>query len=187
MHIESGTTKERRTRVLILFLAPLVFTGWFAYDGWIGYPRDNKVRQQAGAGLEHSREDILTQKCMAGGCALAVIAAAVHLVRVLRTRVVLDDQGLRYGRKPVIGWDQMRGLDSQRYEAKGWVALVHQSPSGESRQRLDSYHLAGFEDMVDAICERKGFANPLPEPERRGPGPEPPEEDEDAPTSTATT
>ncbi len=35
MRIESGTSKERRIRVLLVFVACLFFAGWFGYDGWI--------------------------------------------------------------------------------------------------------------------------------------------------------
>ncbi len=42
MRIESGPTGERRVRTLLLFLLVTVFAGWFAYDGLIGYPRQNR-------------------------------------------------------------------------------------------------------------------------------------------------
>ena len=181
MHIESGTTRERRTRVLIVFLACLAFCLWFAYDGWMAYPKDNREDEQAQRPARHRPVDILLQKGLAVGFAVLSVIAAVHLVRVVRTRAVLDDQGLVYNRGPVIGWDHMTALDSDRYEAKGWVDLIYDSGGGQQRRRLDSYHLARFDDLIDEICHRKGFRNPLPEPSVRPPASEEPQEDEDAP------
>ncbi len=39
--IESGPTTERRVRTALFFLMFAVFAGWFAKDGWIGYPDQN--------------------------------------------------------------------------------------------------------------------------------------------------
>jgi hypothetical protein len=181
MHIESGTTKDRRNRVLIMFVATLIFAAWFAYDGFVGYPKDNADLAEKEKPPAHSREDILTQKI--GACAFIALAllATVHLVRVLRTRIVLDDDGMRYNSRPTIGWGGMIALDSRLYESKGFVDLVYSTAGGEQRQRLDAYHVGRFEEIIDAICERKGFVNPLPEPDVRGPAVEPEGEDEDAP------
>jgi hypothetical protein len=185
MHTESGATRERQMRVLIVLLACLAFCLWFAYDGWIGYPRENQEDLNAGRNQpRHARLSIQTQRSLAAGFVVLSIIAAVHLIRVLRTRAVLDDQGMVYNRGPVIGWDQMTALDCAQYEAKGWVDLVYESGGRQRRRRLDSYHLARFDDLIDELCRRKGFRNPLPEPSVRPPAPEEPQEDEDAPPTT---
>ncbi|HOW72265.1 MAG TPA: hypothetical protein PKY77_16820 [Phycisphaerae bacterium] len=41
MTIESGCTRDRRVRVSIFFLMCAVFSAYFAYDGYIGYPKIN--------------------------------------------------------------------------------------------------------------------------------------------------
>lgn len=41
MRIESGPTGERKVRTSLLFLMVAIFSAWFAYDGWIGYPKSN--------------------------------------------------------------------------------------------------------------------------------------------------
>lgn len=41
MTIESGCTRDRRVRVSIFFLMCAVFSAYFAYDGYIGYPNVN--------------------------------------------------------------------------------------------------------------------------------------------------
>jgi hypothetical protein len=41
MRIESGTTTERCIRLGLFLAMCLVFAGWFAYDGFHGYPKEN--------------------------------------------------------------------------------------------------------------------------------------------------
>lgn len=245
MHIESGPTGERRVRTLLLFLMVAGFSGWFAYDGWKGYPRRNfeehltqipaekrddaraaarvyptvtdrllpqaqeivrKSLSQAArrSGLEalfggppswespevwyyfgpayriavsfkggggpvvtghptaKGATDILLQKALAIGLAVVSIGVLVLLVGVFTTRAVLDDSGLTYRRKGVVRWEDMQALDSERFAAKGWVDLVYVKEGEQRRLRLDEYHLAKFDEIIDALCAKKGFINPLP-------------------------
>lgn len=41
MHIESGATRDRRIRMTLVTAGSLFMAGYFAYDGWIGYPAAN--------------------------------------------------------------------------------------------------------------------------------------------------
>lgn len=41
MRIESGATRDRRLRVTLVTAGTLFMAGYFAYDGWIGYPKAN--------------------------------------------------------------------------------------------------------------------------------------------------
>ena len=41
MRIESGTTSERCVRLGLFLVMCLVFSGWFGYDGFRGYPAEN--------------------------------------------------------------------------------------------------------------------------------------------------
>lgn len=250
MPIESGPTKERVVRTLLQFVLIAFFAAWFAYDGWIGYPKRNlrdhldvtraeaaeplteedirpliydtvsedrvaaaneamkagsadQIREaltkvfgappsfetdQAwfyfGATLRliipmadglptgkvmqrstpESAASIATQKGLAVGLAVAAVGLGFFLARVARTRLVLDEAGLAYNQRPVIPWDAMRSLDTSRFNRKGQVDLIYDDGGAERRLRLDEYHLARFEEIVDELCARKGFANPLPEP-----------------------
>jgi len=231
--IRSGTTPERRTRCLLATVACLAFAAWFAYDGWVGWPKDNiprilenlpgvsedelrldpaidkEARARLTAGMSraeieetlgepmvaeddklryagptgvlivplsegrydgqaqwaeaaHSDFGIFGQKAIAVVLALGGVASLVMLVRVQQTQVVLDDRGLSYNRQPVITWDAMTGLDTSEYDRKGWVVLKYRTDGGEQSLKLDSYRIAEFDAIVDAICQRKGFENPLP-------------------------
>jgi len=40
--------------------------------------------------------------------------------------------------------------------------LVYRDADGrEDTVRLDSYHIARFDEIIGAVCERKGFESPL--------------------------
>jgi len=110
---------------------------------------------------EHSETDLAWQKRI--GIVLTVFSLFLiaHAVRVRTTRAVLDDAGLALGSRPPIAWDAMKSLDISRFKAKGWVDLYHTTAGGETRIRLDEYHYKAFDEMMNALCERKGFENPL--------------------------
>ncbi|MBN2561431.1 MAG: hypothetical protein JXQ75_10925 [Phycisphaerae bacterium] len=243
MRVESGPTGERKIRTLLLFLMMAVFAVYFAYDGWWGYPKQNKEEhleqlsseQRAAAkgarvyetvtkesmadvsealnkfdtatkreALEEvfggppsyenseawyyfgpvcwikiplrggrpgkplvqsagkSETDIFWQKLLAVLLGVASLYVAWRLVHVVRTRLILDESGLVYRGKGPIPWDDLKGLDSERFTKKGWVDLVYTAGGAEQKVRLDEYHLAKFDEVIDEICKRKGFENPLP-------------------------
>lgn len=249
MRIESGPTGERRVRTLLLLLMVAGFSGWFAYDGYIGYPAKNaeghlsqlptaEEREQArnspiyptvkpdtlpkareaiakigraaqrqelekvfggppslerpdawyyfgptfriridlvegrptkaeGSLAEKSDTDIFAQKALALILALLSVYCLVLLIKVLRTHLLLDEAGLTLAGRPPIAWDQMKALDTARFSKKGWVNLVYDDGRAERTLRLDEYHLAAFDEIIDAICARKGFENPLPVREKK--------------------
>ncbi len=252
--IESGPTGERVVRGLIYILFFGAFSLYFAYDGYIGYPKENlkvfvqrlpqpaqgqpitydarvtkkNIAERVAPLLEQKRslrreelvailgepayEDkdtkpgverlyfigpavrldvelaggqllwpvgpnqwdfsesvnrseasLATQKLLAVLVGLATIVLIVHLFRVLTTRVALDDDGLNYNGK-LIPWDRMTGLDAERYRTKGYVTLEYLDGDATRSLRFDSYHVKAFKEILTAICDRKGFANPLARP-----------------------
>ncbi len=94
-------------------------------------------------------------------CALiALLFGAYFAWRTFRSatlRVVLDDDGIVYAGKR-IQWDAVERLDN--YSPKGWVDLFYQLNGREHKIRLDNQKVARFDEIIDAICERKGFADP---------------------------
>ncbi len=109
----------------------------------------------------HDHVELMTQLIF--GYALLPFAAImlIQLVRVLRTRVVLSDEGLRIGRRPTIPFEAMTGLDASAYRAKGYVVLKYQEQGRERQVRLDSYVIREFSTIVSEICRQRGFENPL--------------------------
>lgn len=241
--IESGPTTERRVRTTLIFLMFAVFAGWFAKDGWFGYPGENfrehlealpvelrddaanarvydsvndasvneaqsalnkfdakaqrqaleelfggppshedeealyyfgpvwRVRADLGKGgklkkivatdTQKSATSIAWQKRLGVGLTAFALIILVHLIRVFRTRLVVDEKGIHLaGRKPVV-WDEIRSLKSDRFEKKGWVDLIYERDGEERTLRLDEYHLAAFPAAIAEICSHKGFEDPV--------------------------
>lgn len=110
--------------------------------------------------INKSESDISMQKVLGAILSVIAVGVAAYYIRIMTMRTVLDDEGLRLkGRK--INWDQMTGLDTSEYDAKGWLALVYRRDGEEEAVRLDSYHIASFDEIVNTICERKGFNSPI--------------------------
>lgn len=57
LRIESGSTLDQRIRTGIFFLMFAGFSGWFGYDGMIGYPAKN-LREWSGLKLPHRPADL---------------------------------------------------------------------------------------------------------------------------------
>lgn len=138
-------------------------------DAWHYLGPGHRVRMAAGNGrptgelkverLPHTATDVRWQKNYAYGLSVLALAALVYVIRARRARARLDDAGLTLNAGPTISWDSMKRLDTERFRAKGWVDLYHGEP--EARTRIDEYHFAKFDEMINAICARRGFANPL--------------------------
>jgi len=109
-----------------------------------------------------SSTDIIGQKVLAVVLGILSLYLLRLLIRTFRTHLVLSEDGLTYQGDGPIGWDDMKRLDAARFSKKGWVDLIYQSQGDERRLRLDEYHLAKFDDVIDELCKRKGFENPLP-------------------------
>lgn len=107
-----------------------------------------------------SESDIYLQKAL--GLILGVVALVVgiYYIRINTMRTVLDDNGLTVKGRHV-PWDRMSELDASDYERKGWLDVVYDDGGRRKTVRLDSYHIARFDEIVNAICERKGFASPI--------------------------
>jgi hypothetical protein len=151
---EPTTTQEKK----LWFVGPAAYAAVEIKDGkLIGEPVIRK-------NTEPSEGDIFIQKAIAATIAVISVFVAINFMRVLRLRAELDDDGLRFNARQ-IRWDDMTGLKTDDYAAKGWVDLLYSDAGSNRTLRLDSYHLDRFQEIVDAICERKGFAAPkLPQP-----------------------
>lgn len=121
--------------------------------------RDGRPVELSQVKTPHSATDIRWQKNYAYGLSVLAGIALIYVIRVRMAKARLDDAGLTLGSGPTISWDAMKSLDSTHFRKKGWVVLYHGDP--ETPTRIDEYHYAKFDDIIDAICARKGFDNPL--------------------------
>jgi|GEM_PF-990371 len=83
-----------------------------------------------------------------------------RLIRAVTLRVVIDDEGMVYaGRR--IPFASMTSL--RDYNPKGWIDLYYTVGTRAKRLRLDNEKVALFDQIVDAICQAKGFRNEVRE------------------------
>ncbi|MFH1419912.1 MAG: hypothetical protein ABII12_16690 [Planctomycetota bacterium] len=115
-----------------------------------------------GSASEKTQTSILWQKLLSLVLGAAAALLLLFWLRILRTRLVLDDAGLTYRGRGPIRWDDMKALRTSEFAKKGWVDLVYDDHGTERSLRLDEYHVSKFDAAIDAICSRKAFENPLP-------------------------
>ena len=79
-----------------------------------------------------------------------------RLFKAVRLRVVVDDEGLIYDRRRI----PFAAMVSLRdYNPKGWIDLHYTEGADEEKLRLDNEKVLLFDEVVDAICQAKGFEN----------------------------
>ena len=118
-----------------------------------------------------SEFDLLVQKGLAVVLAVLGIPLLVHYVRVLTFTTNLTDAGLKLRGKPLVPFEAMTSIDAERFKEKGWVDIRYTRDGVEGILRLDEYWIRRLPDIMAAICERRGFANPLNKPAPPGHSP----------------
>ncbi len=134
---------------------------WFGPAGTLVVPVPQGAPAFDDKGVK-SDVDLMLQKSISVGLGLGFLAVAANFLRVRNTRYTLDDAGLKLPGKPLIPWDAMKKLDGDRVDEQGWVGLHYADNGGTEIVRLDSFEIDAFGDFIDAICQKKGFENPLP-------------------------
>ena len=169
MRIEARAHRKRIREHILYIVLSLALGGWFAYDGYVTYPNANRAVAAENAKRRaddpafadepepHKASDITMQKLLAASCGLTVLAVVPFLIRAVRNRIVLDDQGLSVNGGAVIPYDAMTELETKRWLDKGWVDLAYNQDGRSRTVRLDSFKIGSFDELVAAICERKGF------------------------------
>jgi hypothetical protein len=122
--------------------------------------QNNRPKMEEVLSDKRSEGSIRGQRWLSMALLVGAVLVTLKLVRVMTTRVILDDAGLRYNRRSV-SWEAMTGLRSDDYERKFWVDLEYTAGDVTRSMRLDSLHIEKFNEIVRAICERKGFTSPL--------------------------
>ena len=94
-------------------------------------------------------------------CALVAFAFGLYmLTRVYKAatlRVVIDDDGMTYGKRRIAFADMVRLCD---YSRKGWVDLYYRFGSQERKLRIDNQKVRKFNEIIDTLCEAQGFEDP---------------------------
>jgi hypothetical protein len=146
----------------LYYIGPAVFLSVMLSDGQFVYQGEQRFKEKVKAeeNRQHGEGSIRAQQNWSIGLGIIIIIAILQFIRIVRTKVVVDDEGLTYNSKR-IPWDAMVELDASRYHSKGWVELEFTAGDETDSLRIDSYKVQKFREVVGAIVERKGFADPF--------------------------
>jgi len=106
---------------------------------------------------DKSQDDIQMQLY----CAYAAFAFGLFMlsraVKAAGLRVVIDDEGLVYARRRILFENMTRLCDFNR---KGWVDLYYKHGAEERKLRFDNQKVRKFNEIIEVLCECKGFEDP---------------------------
>jgi hypothetical protein len=129
---------------------------------------------------DKSKEEIRLQLY----CALIAFVFGLYMfTRVYKAatlRVVIDDDGMAYGKRRIAFENMVRLCD---YSRKGWVDLYYKLGPQERKLRIDNQKVRKFDEIIDTLCDAKGFDDPRPAAEAAE-APATPEPPSEAPASS---
>lgn len=155
-----------RWRLGVIALALLAFAGWFLYDGFIGYPKQQVVREAfAQVKIDHPEDwqtkwleraqiegwsteqpdppfsdwDITAQFFYAAPCLVLGLLFGVSYLRAGGRWVASDEAGLKTNAGQSVTWDQIESVDSSRWASKGIAVVYYRDAKGEGRITLDDW------------------------------------------------
>ena len=82
------------------------------------------------------------------------------LIKAVTLKVVVDEEGVTYGGRRIALADIVALRD---YSTKGWIDLYYKTGEKEQKLRLDNQKVLRFDELVEAICQAKGFRNEVKE------------------------
>ena len=132
--------REFAVRHLGVALLMLALSGWFAYDGFIGYPRQDEAFFE----VRHLKKAtaVERQKEFAALALLAALLVGGHLLCIARFSCSFDDESFTVGgvkrRFADIG-----KIDRSRWEKKGIIVL--------DGIKLDAWHHTGVNELVKRL------------------------------------
>ena len=148
--IIAGPDPGYRWKHLILAILAIALGGWFAYDGWVNWPRQNQMAAKLERDLEiaqrntsssgdaekqrlatelrkyekHNDASILLQKILATVLPAFGIFWGVWTIKDTRGRYRLSSNMLHVPGHPPVPLNDIRRIDKRKWDRKG-VAFVH--------------------------------------------------------------
>lgn len=109
----------------------------------------------------HTEFDLKLQAGMGfvlGALGLVLLGRYIFM---LVSRAELSDAGLKLTCKPLATFDNMTDWNTSEYRVKGRIKLTYNHNGRSCTAVLDDYKHRAFGEIVSAICDRKGFENPI--------------------------
>ncbi len=105
-----------------------------------------------------SKDEIQLQLYMGLICMVVALYALRGVYRAATLRAVIDDEGMTYGGVH-IPFEKMKRLCD--YSPKGWVDLYYEADDGQERRlRIDNQKIRKFDEIIETLCQIKGFEDP---------------------------
>jgi len=117
---------------------------------------------------KHTETDLMFQKWMGVVVGLIGLWVLVRVLAMVLTSTKLSDEGLTTPRGRLIRYEEMTEWNPADYRDKGRIELGYTQGGRSGVFVLDDYKLRAFRPIVEEICARKGFANPLAESDAGG-------------------
>ncbi len=187
--IIAGAARYYRMTRYIMCALIFVFGLYFAYDGWIGYPKQNAQLADVNARMEraqrnadeaeiaklteerkdykpHTEMDIFLQKVL--GVSLPPVAIAFLIWSLYNSRGAykLENGVLSVPGHPPIAIDQIRRIDRKLWDRKGIVFFDYELPDGKGTGRIKLDDFVYDRKPTDAIFARieKSLLPPAEDP-----------------------
>lgn len=128
----------RNTRYIFCAVL-LAMGGWFAYDGFVTYPRQNEThrlhvldpQQNPQDAPARSASDIRLQKILGAVMPLAALALLVRTLHHSRGAYRLTGDILRVPGHPDVPLSAITQIDKSKWDRKGIAHLNYELPSGQ--------------------------------------------------------
>jgi hypothetical protein len=162
----------RNARYVMVLLC-LGLAGWFAYDGWVAWPRENAHALQRGEEkLPRSDFDILLQRLLAGTLPFVGLGILIRALHHSRGEYRLDGHTLHVPGHPPVPLDAVRQIDKSKWERKGVARIEYELPGTTASRRLTLDDFVYDQTATDAILARIEAILVPPQAEVAQPGPE---------------
>ena len=172
--------KRYRRKHLIMAVALILAGGWFAYDGWIGWPEQNRLADETTVKFEaaqratprdekeverlaaelkkyekHNDAAILLQKFLAFACPAFGIFWGAWTLRDTRGAYRMTGTTLHVPGHPPVSVDDVRRIDKRKWDKKG-IAYLHYeagTPPTAGVLKLDdfAYERKPTDEMLERI------------------------------------
>jgi hypothetical protein len=152
-------SRSYRLKWVIMGIALLAASGWFAYDGYVGYPKENKkahdeaiAQGKAPPEKVHQDFDIVLQKRLAFGLIPAGLFVMGWGLYHSRGEYRLAGNTLHVPGHPPVPLDAIRAIDQSKWERKGIAYIDYELDGKTATLKLDDYTYE--RDPTDQIHER---------------------------------
>jgi hypothetical protein len=142
-------------RVARFIMAGLIFAmaAWFAYDGYVKYPRQNAEAIERGHTPPHSDLDLLIQRLLGYGLPPLGIALVIWTLYNSRGAYRYDGRTLTAPGHPAVPLEQIARIDKTLWDRKG-IAYVDYEPLGGEARRIKLDDFVYQQEPTDAIIKR---------------------------------